>query len=150
MISLYRHCPTRTTVAFPKAVTFPTNVSILVTFNLVLLVPMCSILKYSTYFHPTHLQPLQNIHQATCFGPPGPPSGLTYEQVRLITVHFWIPNCLSIYLSGLVTAVAVFRNPNTIPFCLTTDLLLTVYKDVIIMLCATWYIKVKTDAKNRC
>ena len=35
-------------------------------------------------------------------------------------------NCLSIYLSGLVTAVAVFRNPNTIPFCLTTDLLLNV------------------------
>ena len=33
---------------------------------------------------------------------------------------------LSIYLSGLVTAVAVFRNPNTIPFCLTTDLLLNV------------------------
>ena len=32
----------------------------------------------------------------------------------------------SIYLSGLVTAVAVFRNPNTIPFCLTTDLLLNV------------------------
>ena len=28
---------------------------------------------------------------------------------------------LSIYLSGLVTAVAVFRNPNTIPFCLTTE-----------------------------
>jgi hypothetical protein len=28
-----------------------------------------------------------------------------------------------IYLSGLVTAVAVFQNPNTIPFCLTTDLL---------------------------
>jgi len=24
----------------------------------------------------------------------------------------------SIYLSGLVTAVAVFRNPSTIPFCL--------------------------------
>ena len=32
----------------------------------------------------------------------------------------------SIYLSGLVTAVAVFRNPNTITFCLTTDLLLNV------------------------
>jgi hypothetical protein len=32
----------------------------------------------------------------------------------------------SVYLSGLVTAVAVFRNPNTIPFCLTTDLLLNV------------------------
>jgi len=32
----------------------------------------------------------------------------------------------SIYLSGLVTAVAVFRNPNNIPFCLTTDLLLNV------------------------
>jgi len=26
---------------------------------------------------------------------------------------------ISIYLSGLVTAVAVFRNLNTIPFCLT-------------------------------
>ena len=35
-------------------------------------------------------------------------------------VGFWC-----IYLSGLVTAVAVFRNPNTIPFCLTTDLLLS-------------------------
>jgi len=32
----------------------------------------------------------------------------------------------SIYLSGLVTAVAVFRNPNAILFCLTTDLLLNV------------------------
>ena len=32
----------------------------------------------------------------------------------------------SIYLSGLVTAVAVFRNPNIIPFCLATDLLLNV------------------------
>jgi hypothetical protein len=30
-------------------------------------------------------------------------------------------------LSGLVTAVAVFRNPNTIRFCLTTDLLLKVF-----------------------
>jgi hypothetical protein len=29
---------------------------------------------------------------------------------------------LSIYLSGLVTAVAVFRNSNTIPFCVTTSL----------------------------
>jgi len=33
---------------------------------------------------------------------------------------------LSIYLSGLVTAVAVFRKPNTIPYCLATDLLLNV------------------------
>jgi len=33
------------------------------------------------------------------------------------------PNFASIYLSGLVTAVAVFRNPNTIPFSLATDLL---------------------------
>ena len=33
---------------------------------------------------------------------------------------------LSIYLSGLVRAVAVFRNPNTIHFCLATDLLLNV------------------------
>jgi hypothetical protein len=39
----------------------------------------------------------------------------------------WMPySILSIYLSGLVTAVAVCRNPNTIPFCLTTDLLLNV------------------------
>jgi hypothetical protein len=30
---------------------------------------------------------------------------------------------LFIYLSGLMIAVAVFRNPNTIPFCLTTGLL---------------------------
>jgi hypothetical protein len=33
---------------------------------------------------------------------------------------------LSIYFFGLVTAVAVFWNPNTIPFCLTSDLLLNV------------------------
>jgi hypothetical protein len=32
-----------------------------------------------------------------------------------------------IYLSGLVTAVAVFGNPDTIPFCLTTDLILNVF-----------------------
>jgi hypothetical protein len=31
--------------------------------------------------------------QATCFGPLGPSSGLTYEQVPLTTVHFGIPNC---------------------------------------------------------
>jgi hypothetical protein len=29
-------------------------------------------------------------------------------------------------ISGPTTAIAVFRNPNTIPFCLTTDLLLNV------------------------
>ena len=34
------------------------------------------------------------------------------------------PAALSIYLSGLVTAIPVFWNPNAIPFCLTTDLLL--------------------------
>ena len=38
--------------------------------------------------------------------------------------NFFLSFQLSIYLSGLVTAVAVFRNPNTISFCLTTDLLL--------------------------
>ena len=32
-------------------------------------------------------------------------------KIIFISKHF-----LSIYLSGLVTAVAVFRNPNTIPF----------------------------------
>jgi len=49
-------------------------------------------------------------------------------EVELGELRFWLGleiNC-SIYLSGLVTAVAVFRNPNTIPFCLATDLLLNV------------------------
>jgi hypothetical protein len=36
---------------------------------------------------------LQKYSQATCFGPLGPSSGLTYEQVPLILVHFGIPNC---------------------------------------------------------
>ena len=31
--------------------------------------------------------------QATCFGFLGPSSGLIYEQVPLILVHFGIPNC---------------------------------------------------------
>jgi hypothetical protein len=39
-----------------------------------------------------------------------------------IKIRFkYLSYILSICLSGLVTAVAVFRNPNTIPFCLTTD-----------------------------
>jgi hypothetical protein len=49
----------------------------------------------------------------------------------LIAVKYDIPQDkhrstlrIPIYLSGLVTAAAVFRNPNTIPFCLNTDLLL--------------------------
>jgi hypothetical protein len=40
---------------------------------------------------------------------------------------------ISIYLSGLVTAVAVFRNQNTIPFCLTTDLLLNVLLPMLLV-----------------
>jgi len=40
---------------------------------------------------------------------------------------------LSIYLSGLVTAVAVFRNPNTIPFCLATDTItVTILKFILV------------------
>ena len=46
----------------------------------------------------------------------------------------------SIYLSGLVTAVAVFRNPNAIPFCLTTDLLLNVLLSwLLVHLPSTFY-----------
>ena len=44
------------------------------------------------------------------------------EKKRAYSTWFDFANH-SIYLSGLVTAVAVFRNPNTIPFYLTTDLL---------------------------
>jgi len=42
---------------------------------------------------PTHLQPFTKYLPATCFGPLGPSSGLIYEQVPLILVHFGIPNC---------------------------------------------------------
>ena len=49
----------------------------------------------------------------------------------------------SIHLSGLVTAVAVFRNPNTIPFCLTTDLLLHVlFSWLLIHLPSTFFLDV--------
>ena len=44
----------------------------------------------------------------------------------VVAVSFPCLLYLSIYLSGLVTAVAVFRNPNTIPFCLAIDLFLNV------------------------
>jgi len=44
---------------------------------------------------------------------------------------------LSIYLSGLVTAVAVFRNPNTIPFCLATDLLNVLFSWLLVHLPST-------------
>jgi len=50
---------------------------------------------------------------------------------------------ISIYLSGLVTAVVVFRNPNTIPFCLTTDLLLNVlFSWLLVHLPSTFYLDV--------
>jgi hypothetical protein len=49
----------------------------------------------------------------------------------------------SIYLSGLVTAVAVFRNPNTIPFCLATDLLLNVsFSWLLVHLPSTFFLDV--------
>jgi len=51
--------------------------------------------------------------------------------------HFYL------YLSGLVTAVAVFRNPNTIPFCLTTDLLLNVlFSWLLVHLQSTFFLDV--------
>jgi len=45
---------------------------------------------------------------------------LDLNMTTKLKATFVIKNNLSIYLSGLVTAVAIFRNPNTIPFCLTT------------------------------
>jgi hypothetical protein len=49
----------------------------------------------------------------------------------------------NVSLSGLVTAVAVFRNPNTIPFCLTTDLLLNVlFPWVLVHLPYTFFLDV--------
>ena len=47
-----------------------------------------------------------------------------------------------ICLSGLVTAVAVFRNPNTIPFCLTADLLLNVFSWLLVHLPSTFFLDV--------
>jgi len=48
-----------------------------------------------------------------------------------------------ICLSGLVTAVAVFRNPNTIPFCLATDLLLNVlFSWLLVHLPSTFFLDV--------
>jgi hypothetical protein len=43
-----------------------------------------------------------------------------YVPVTLVIIF------ISVYTSGLVTVVAVFRKPNAIPLCLTTDLLLKV------------------------
>jgi len=50
-------------------------------------------LSQNLHIRPTHLQPFKKYPQATCFGPLGPSSGLTYEEVSLILVHFGIPNC---------------------------------------------------------
>jgi len=81
---------------------------------------------------------------------------LSYYSVRRETVK-WSKNvvlCLlncalfnaffvSICLSGLVTAVAVFRNPNIIPFCLTTDLLLNVlFSWLLVHLPSTFFLGV--------
>ena len=49
------------------------------------------------------------------------------DKINCVTLHLvGYIYIYIIYLSGLLTAVAVFRNPNTIPFCLATDLLLNV------------------------
>jgi len=50
---------------------------------------------------------------------------------------------LCIHLSGLVTAVAVFRNPNTISLCLTTDLLLNVlFSWLLVHLPSTFFLDI--------
>jgi hypothetical protein len=49
----------------------------------------------------------------------------------------------NVCLSDLVTAVAVFRNPITIPFCLTTDLLLNVlFSWLLVHLPSTFFLDV--------
>jgi len=48
----------------------------------------------------------------------------------------------SIYLSVLVTAVAVFRNPNTIPFSLATDLLNVLFSWLLVHLPSTFFLDV--------
>jgi len=62
------------------------------------------------------------------------------EKKRAYSTWFDFANH-SIYLSGLVTAVAFFRNPNTIPFYLTTDLLLNVlFSWLLVHLPYTFYL----------
>jgi len=61
------------------------------------------------------------------------------------TVLMWLYLLIlfSIYLSGLVTAVAVFRNPNTISLCLTTDLLLNVlFSWLLVHLPSTFFLDI--------
>jgi hypothetical protein len=87
------------------------------------------------------------IPQKMCF-----PSGFPLQKVVYTSSHLHIcykPNpsnfswFLSIYLSGLVTAVAVFRNPNAIPFCLTTDLVLNVlFSWLLVQLPSTFFLDV--------
>ena len=56
---------------------------------------------------------------------------------------------VSIYLlSGLVTAVAVFRNPNTIPFSLTTDLLNVLFSWLLVHLSSTFFLVFVTEMKS--
>ena len=67
-----------------------------------------------------------------------------WEKKLFTMPHFGLPlPLISIYLSGLVTAVAVFRNPNTIHFCLTTDLLLNVlFSWLLVHLPSTFFLDV--------
>ena len=59
-------------------------------------------------------------------------------KVKILIIHY-----LSICLSGLVTAVTIFRNPNTIPFCLTSDLLLNVlFSWLLVHLPSTFFLDV--------
>jgi hypothetical protein len=65
------------------------------------------------------------------------------KQKNNVNVTLANDQLLSIYLSGLVTAVVIFRNPNTIPFCLTTDLLLDVlFPWLLVRLPSTFFLDV--------
>jgi hypothetical protein len=70
-------------------------------------------------------------------------SRISQRETSIIQSRRNITYNTTIYFSGLVTAVAVFRNPNIIPFCLTTDLLLNVsFSWLLVHLPSTFFLDV--------
>jgi hypothetical protein len=73
-------------------------------------------------------------------------AGRQVDQPRcslIIIYKFNVTWFIYLSLSGPTTAVAVFRNPNTIPFCLTTDLLLNVlFPWLLVHLPSTFFLDV--------
>ena len=80
---------------------------------------------------PSQILPINVLSSHTHITPRNVPLQIlqSLRSINLPSIHLALVTTLTLgakpfYVSGLVTAVAVFRNPNTIPFCLTTDLLL--------------------------